>query len=355
MQQTKIPSQRQKHTLHKKRNISLFKINNAKNVLQKDLQNPNSATEQRANVKHITLGKNSSNINYRNRVSTVMLLILTVLIITTCCTLGACTHSQDIDSSENDTSGNLTPETSGSNDSSSNNGSNGDNNNSNNGIIENVPETPSKTHLVQTTAAVNLRLQPNSTSQVIATAEKYSILTYISQENSWYKVKYNNQTLYLSTSYSRLIKINGSETVIEKIITVGKSKMGYPYVYGAARLLNYNLDLNGAFTGRSFDCSSFVQYVYYMGAGIKLQGDTRSQYRQKLGKSVNFSALQRGDVMFFTNAQREHLSGVERIGHVAIYLGDNMIMHTYSPQVGSLIEPLSTLRKSRFISAKRYV
>jgi cell wall-associated NlpC family hydrolase len=85
--------------------------------------------------------------------------------------------------------------------------------------------------------------------------------------------------------------------------------------------------------------------------GKILQVHTRSQILQ--GKKVNSGDLQRGDCMFFTNESRKHLTGIERVGHVAIYLGDNYILHTASDF--ARIEKISTARWNYFIEARRFI
>ena len=79
--------------------------------------------------------------------------------------------------------------------------------------------------------------------------------------------------------------------------------------------------------------------------------NTRTQVLQ--GVKVDPSDLQRGDVMFFTNDSRVNNTGVERVGHVALYLGNNYILHTASDH--AVIEEISAKRWSYFIVAKRFV
>ena len=81
-------------------------------------------------------------------------------------------------------------------------------------------------------------------------------------------------------------------------------------------------------------------------------GNPRQGSKQvKQGTPVGFDDLERGDLMFFTNSSRYHLTGTERVGHVAIYLGDNYILHTASDH--AVIEPISPARRSYFIEGRR--
>ena len=95
-----------------------------------------------------------------------------------------------------------------------------------------------------------------------------------------------------------------------------------------------------------------MQYMFYMGAdGHLLDVTTRTQVVQ--GKAVARGDLQRGDLMFFTNAQRYDKTGVERIGHVALYLGDNLILHTASDY--AKIEKISATRWKYYVQSRRMI
>ena len=115
--------------------------------------------------------------------------------------------------------------------------------------------------------------------------------------------------------------------------------------YDPSRLTFLGFDIT------AFDCSSFMQYVFYYGADEILQVNTRTQVYQ--GESVEKAAIERGDLLFFTNASRYYNSGVERIGHVALYLGDGYILHTASDH--AVAEKISEKRQSYFICARRII
>jgi cell wall-associated NlpC family hydrolase len=90
------------------------------------------------------------------------------------------------------------------------------------------------------------------------------------------------------------------------------SKLGDPYVYGA--------------TGPStFDCSGLVQAAW-AAAGVSIP---RTTYEQVAAlPSVPLSAIRPGDLLFFSGD-----------GHVAIYVGNNMIID--APQTGSNVEKVA--------------
>ena len=72
----------------------------------------------------------------------------------------------------------------------------------------------------------------------------------------------------------------------------------------------------------------------------------------KQGKYVHPDDLQRGDCIFFTNEDRKYNTGIERVGHVALYLGNNYILHTASDY--ARIEKMTTARWNYYIEARRF-
>ncbi|WP_164553297.1 C40 family peptidase [Brevibacillus marinus] len=107
-----------------------------------------------------------------------------------------------------------------------------------------------------------------------------------------------------------------ASALADRIIATGERFLGTPYKFGA----EYED------SGR-FDCSSFTQYVYGLN-GIKLPRTSRQQ--ATVGTAISKSELRKGDLVFF----RSSGSSSDRITHVAIYAGNDRLLHTYgSPGV----------------------
>ncbi|WP_206108487.1 C40 family peptidase [Paenibacillus thiaminolyticus] len=96
-----------------------------------------------------------------------------------------------------------------------------------------------------------------------------------------------------------------SSAKAKSIIATGKKYMGVPYKFGAKSGIT-----------SAFDCSSFVQYLYKK-QGIKLPRTSKQQ--SKVGTKVSKSQMKPGDLVFFYSP----------VHHVAIYIGDGKILHTY--------------------------
>ena len=158
--------------------------------------------------------------------------------------------------------------------------------------------------------------------------------------------------MYISASYTALLNLQENENdKVEAVINEGYKLLGVPYVYGAVRLHDGKGNMLGGFSVQKFDCSSLVQYVFYKGAGKTLEVTTRTQVKQ--GQYVAKKDIQRGDCIFFTNESRQHLSGIERVGHVAIYLGDDYILHTASDY--ARIEKITASRWKFYIETRRFI
>ena len=103
-----------------------------------------------------------------------------------------------------------------------------------------------------------------------------------------------------------------TNTQAGRALAFAYAQLGKPYVWGA--------------TGpASYDCSGLVQAAW-AAAGIAIPRTTYEQWAAL--PHVSMSAIQSGDLIFF-----------DGIGHVAIYVGNNMIID--APQPGQLVEKLS--------------
>ena len=136
---------------------------------------------------------------------------------------------------------------------------------------------------------------------------------------------------------------------VERVVEEGCLQLGVPYVYGAVRYHDGRGNLLKNFTAEAFDCSSLMQYIFYRGERVLLDVTTRTQIKQ--GTHVREEDLRRGDLLFFTNAARKEKTGIERVGHVALYLGDNYILHTASDY--AKIVQISAARREYFLEARR--
>ena len=213
-----------------------------------------------------------------------------------------------------------------------------------------IPKTAS--YVRCTADSVNIRSGAGTSFSTLGSAEKGTVYAVIEKTGNWYKTYYRGKTAYIYASYFSAFTLQKStDTDVEEVISEGYKLIGTPYVYGAVRFHDGKGKLLKGFSTSKFDCSSLMQYIFYQGAGELLQVNTRTQVVQ--GKFVPKSELQRGDCIYFTNAERENKTGVERIGHVALYLGNDYILHTASDY--ARIEKMTAKRWSYYVEARRFI
>lgn len=185
---------------------------------------------------------------------------------------------------------------------------------------------------------VNLRSLPDAgkgaSLEMLTAGAKVHVTREVNA--TWLEVRtQDNQTGYISakpkyTDYSSpsLVDLQG-----DALIAYGKKYLGTPYVFGASP------DQTD-----TFDCSSFVKRVFEDTLSIDLP---RVSYDQaKAGKEVSMNELRKGDLLFFSARNLN-------IGHVAIYAGNNQILHTYSKELGVHVETFDGQWKKRFVTARR--
>lgn len=212
-------------------------------------------------------------------------------------------------------------------------------------------EKKKKTYLVSKTDSLRVRSAPSSNGNVVGYLDKGDAVLYIDKVNDYYKTIYKESTAYVSMAHCEKLQIEYSFDVSERAIDVASTLLGYPYVWGSQRYHWGNGKLNSNFIKGQFDCSALTQYAYYHADKVLLEVTSRAQSTN--GVMVQNNDLKRGDLMFFTNSTRKNKVGIERIGHVGIYFGNNYILHTASDH--AVIEPISSLRWSYYLFSRRVV
>ena len=114
-----------------------------------------------------------------------------------------------------------------------------------------------------------------------------------------------------NSSQTTISSVSGSVSgKASDIIAYAKQFLGVPYVSG------------GGNPPKSFDCSSFVAYVFNH-FGYNLTAYTWDMIKQ--GTQVNMSDIQPADMVFFDNT-----------GHVGIYIGNDQFIHC--PHTGDVVK-----------------
>ena len=115
----------------------------------------------------------------------------------------------------------------------------------------------------------------------------------------------------------------GSSRAGARVVAEGEEYLGVPYRWGGS-------------TPAGFDCSGFVQYIY-RDQGVSLPRTSRQMAHAGVSVPADVSWLREGDLMLFA-------SNGSRIDHVAIYAGDNRIIHSSSSGNGVRYDDLGSRR-----------
>jgi cell wall-associated NlpC family hydrolase len=104
----------------------------------------------------------------------------------------------------------------------------------------------------------------------------------------------------------------------------------------ANRYVGTHYQYGGESPTTGFDCSGFVQYVFGK-QGVQLPRTSRQQAHAGTALPLVVAALQPGDLLFFASTGRE-------VNHVAIYVGNNRMLHSSAGAGGVVYEDLTTPR-----------
>jgi len=131
-------------------------------------------------------------------------------------------------------------------------------------------------------------------------------------------------------------RTRSSSRAARRAVATGDEYVGVPYLWGGS-------------TPRGFDCSGFVQYVYRE-HGVRLPRTSRQMAHAGRSLAARVSSLREGDLMLFRGR-----NGV--ISHVALYAGNNQILHSSSSGNGVRYDDLSSKRgryyRTHLVAARR--
>jgi cell wall-associated NlpC family hydrolase len=115
-----------------------------------------------------------------------------------------------------------------------------------------------------------------------------------------------------------------------RVLATGHGQLGARYRYG------------GETPGAGFDCSGLVQYVFGR-HGVELPRTSRQQAHAGKALPRGVTSLQPGDLLLFSSKG----GGVD---HVAIYAGNNRILHSSAGAGGVVYDDLSTPRGKWYLA-----
>ena len=174
------------------------------------------------------------------------------------------------------------------------------------GIAPNTADAASTKYV--TSSTLKIRKEATASSKSIGQLKKGDKVTVYKTTKGWAKIKKNNKYYYVSAKYLSSEKKQAEKAVSAGtcVVNYAKKFIGNPYVYGGTSLTH------------GTDCSGFTKSVYAQ-FGYSLPHSSSAQ--RHVGKKVSWSEKQPGDIICYS-------------GHVAIYMGDNKIIHASNPRSG---------------------
>ncbi len=202
-----------------------------------------------------------------------------------------------------------------------------------------VPETPSTSEPGYITAnCVRFRSGPSTSSEILGEFNYGNAVTITGTSGDWTAVSANGQSGYVYSQYVQKGELSRPEAS-------GGTELGRQIADYALQYVGYNYTWGGMSPDTGFDCSGFTSYVFGH-FGYQLNRVACDQARN--GVHVEHSDMQPGDLICF-------YSSGDYIGHVGIYIGNNMFVHAANSRTGVVTTELSGYYESRGYEVRRIV
>lgn len=138
----------------------------------------------------------------------------------------------------------------------------------------------------------------------------------------------------------------GRKAHIEAMIRHAYKYLGHPYLVGSASMTRYGTDCSGLVIQSLY--AGGISPVPVSAIGHAHPGNewnSRNLWADKKLKWVPYSRRRRGDLVFY------YQPGTRTIWHVAIYLGNNMVIESWPPRI--MVQPISNSQRNVIAGIKR--
>ncbi len=189
-----------------------------------------------------------------------------------------------------------------------------------------------------TTNILNVRQQPSINSKQIDQVYRYNTFEVLSELEDWVSIKTSDgSTGYLYKDYvditDEVATVSDTSGLGQQVVNYAKQFLGNPYVWGGNSLT------------RGVDCSGFTQQIMKK-YGISISRTSRTQMTL-MGIEFPKKDLLPGDLVFFGYNNR--------ISHVALYMGNNQIIHANNSKTGIMMNALTDRRMAPYLGATRVI
>lgn len=153
------------------------------------------------------------------------------------------------------------------------------------------------------------------TGNIITIArEYYQSEEFLNDFSIDFKVRYGS-----SENIEGGVVVSGNSELGNAIANKALTRVGYMYVWGGCHSSSEIKNPNWT----KFDCSGLVNWAYYQ-SGVDIGAQTTKSL-SKMGKKINFSELQPGDILLYSSD-----GTYNGIHHVTIYIGGGRVVHAPS-------------------------
>lgn len=185
-----------------------------------------------------------------------------------------------------------------------------------------------------TAEALTVRSEASKTSKSVGYVHKGDTVTIQDSSNGFYQITYKGKIAYVSQKYVSSKKTSSSSKSTSS--TSKSTSKGQQIANYATKFVGNPYRWGGTSLTRGADCSGFIKAVYQK-FGYNLPHSS-SALRSK-GTGVSSSNKKAGDVVCYS-------------GHVALYIGNNKIVHAANTRKGIIISKISYMK---VVSIRRIV
>lgn len=183
---------------------------------------------------------------------------------------------------------------------------------------------------------------PAEGAEVVCYLNSGEALTIVEETDKYYGLlTVSNELVYVEKDY---IEAQKNEVAEDSALNVqiSQSSKGEAVVNYAKQFIGLPYRSGGNSLATGVDCSGFTQQVY-ANFNVSLQRSSRAQYASN-GVFVRREELVPGDLVFYGNGS---------VNHVAIYIGNDQIIHAPVPGQSVCIVPISQRGDARIMGCKR--